>query len=662
MIRLAKAVFGTEFTITVKAGFRITNLGGELVAVTKDIDFVYSGSTIARKYSTATVTTSNANVSDIKNNDTIEFGQTYNFTVSADEGYTLTSVTINGAEQGTGGSYSFTANGSDVSIVVTTTPKTYTATVTTTNASVNGVSNNQNITHDQTYNFTVSANSGYQLTSVTINGVEQGTGGSYSFTVSGAVAIVVTTTPNTYKATVTTTNASVNGVSNNQNITHDQTYNFTVSANSGYQLTSVTINGVEQGMSGSYSFTASGATSIVVTAKKLYAVTWSNPTGATISVTANGSTISSGATVVEGTSISVTVTASSGYRLNTVTIGGAAQSGVSTSQAGSSTFNYTVNAATSISATTVKMYTVSWTATNANYTVTNTTTGATISTSGTWVDTGTNISVKVAAKTGYNITGVTINNSSVGTAAGTFTHTVTSNTTIKNTAESSGICIVEGTMILMADGTQNAVEDLALGDMLMVYDHFNGTFAARPFVMDVHAVEPANSYSILNMIFSNGATWRIAGHHTIFDSTLNEYVTITLSNVDEYVGHKFYYTDGVTGEAVTLTNYYVTEEVVKIFSPTTYEFANYFANGFLNAPPLPDTLTAGQMNCFEFGENMTYVNVQEDIEEYGLYTYEDFADYISEDVFNALPFKYFKVSVGKGLLTWEEIVALISMV
>ena len=81
----------------------------------------------------------------------------------------------------------------------------------------------------------------------------------------------------------------------------------------------------------------------------------------------------------------------------------------------------------------------------------------------------------------------------------------------------------------------------------------------------------------------------------------------------------------------------------------------------MNAPPFPDTYTAGQMNYFDFDENMQYVNVEADIEKYGLYTYEEFADYISEDVFNALPFKYFKISVEKGIMTWDEIMAVIKM-
>jgi len=51
--------------------------------------------------------------------------------------------------------------------------------------------------------------------------------------------------------------------------------------------------------------------------------------------------------------------------------------------------------------------------------------------------------------------------------------------------------------------------------------------------------------------------------------------------------------------------------------------------------------------------------MQKDIETYGLYTYEDFAEYIPEEVYNAFPAAYLKVSVGKGYLTFDDILAMI---
>ena len=51
----------------------------------------------------------------------------------------------------------------------------------------------------------------------------------------------------------------------------------------------------------------------------------------------------------------------------------------------------------------------------------------------------------------------------------------------------------------------------------------------------------------------------------------------------------------------------------------------------------------------------------EDIETYGLYTYEDFDEYVSIEVFNAFPFKYYKVAIGKGLYTYEQLLGLIQL-
>jgi hypothetical protein len=63
---------------------------------------------------------------------------------------------------------------------------------------------------------------------------------------------------------------------------------------------------------------------------------------------------------------------------------------------------------------------------------------------------------------------------------------------------------------------------------------------------------------------------------------------------------------------------------------------------------------------FELGENMSFdeEKMAKDIDEYGLYNYEDFEDYISFELFEALNAKYLKVLVGKGLVALEDCLAL----
>ena len=67
------------------------------------------------------------------------------------------------------------------------------------------------------------------------------------------------------------------------------------------------------------------------------------------------------------------------------------------------------------------------------------------------------------------------------------------------------------------------------------------------------------------------------------------------------------------------------------------------------------------MTLFEFDDDLQYneEQMQLDIEKYGLYTYEDFAEYIPYEVFEMFPAPYLKVAVGKGLITFDGIVELI---
>ena len=48
-----------------------------------------------------------------------------------------------------------------------------------------------------------------------------------------------------------------------------------------------------------------------------------------------------------------------------------------------------------------------------------------------------------------------------------------------------------------------------------------------------------------------------------------------------------------------------------------------------------------------------------DIEKYGLFTYEDWKDYVSKDIYDLIPFKYYKVAIGKGYITMEHMHELI---
>ena len=219
-------------------------------------------------------------------------------------------------------------------------------------------------------------------------------------------------------------------------------------------------------------------------------------------------------------------------------------------------------------------------------------------------------------------------------------------------------CIAAGTLITLADGTQKKVEDLVETDTLLVFDHESGEYIAAPILFIER--DGWAEYNVINLEFSNGTHNRLIYEHALFDLTLNKYVYITESNYAEFVGHKFAIINGANNgfESVTLNKAYLTTEYTGCYSLVTAYHLNYFIDGLLS---IPGGIT-GLFNYFEYGEGLKYdeEKMQADIKKYGLYTYEDFANYVSYEVFEyAFPAKYFKVSVGKGLMTYEDILALI---
>ncbi|MBQ7224339.1 MAG: Ig-like domain-containing protein, partial [Clostridia bacterium] len=139
---------------------------------------------------TATVTVNAVNATVTLDKEVYKWGDTVSFTITTDEGYEVTGVTVNGEEVT---EYTFTANGTAFEIVVTTEKKTATVTVNALNATVNGLADSYK--YGDTVTFTVTADEGYEVTSVTVNGkVVTATEGTYTFIANGtAFEIVVTT-------------------------------------------------------------------------------------------------------------------------------------------------------------------------------------------------------------------------------------------------------------------------------------------------------------------------------------------------------------------------------------------------------------------------------------------------------------------------------------
>ena len=99
-------------------------------------------------------------------------------------------------------------------------------------------------------------------------------------------------------------------------------------------------------------------------------------------------------------------------------------------------------------------------------------------------------------------------------------------------------------------------------------------------------------------------------------------------------------------------------EYTSCFSLRTACNDNAIVEGFLT---LTHEDIPGFLTYFEFGEDYKYdeAKMEADIARYGLYTYDDWKEYVSYEEFLALNGQYLKIAVGKGFLTEEDIIQLI---
>ena len=219
-------------------------------------------------------------------------------------------------------------------------------------------------------------------------------------------------------------------------------------------------------------------------------------------------------------------------------------------------------------------------------------------------------------------------------------------------AEKGDGCFAEGTLITLADGSTKKIEELTFDDELLVWDFFNGeyTTATPSLLID----DGENDYEIITLNFDDGSDLRIIYEHGLFDVEENDYVLINKGNANEYIGHTFIKNNGTENVEVKLESVEITNEYIGCYTLLTAQHNNCIANGLLTVTPPPIDRF---YDYFEIGEGMKYDEalMQADIEEYGLYTYDDFKAYISYEEFIAFNGPYLKVLVGKGYITFNDI-------
>ena len=110
----------------------------------------------------------------------VNHGSNRTFTITANTGYTIANVLVDGASVGAVSSYTFNNVTANHTISATFTANSYTITASAGTGGTISPSGSVSVNHGANQTFSIAANTGYQISSVTVDGVSQGAISSYT--------------------------------------------------------------------------------------------------------------------------------------------------------------------------------------------------------------------------------------------------------------------------------------------------------------------------------------------------------------------------------------------------------------------------------------------------------------------------------------------------
>jgi len=138
----------------------------------------------------------------------------------------------------------------------------------------------------------------------------------------------------------------------------------------------------------------------------------------------------------------------------------------------------------------------------------------------------------------------------------------------------SVVCLVEGTMITMADGSHKAVEDVGYNDLIRVWNFDLGEFSESLPVF-VKREETHGEHN--RFTFSDGTVLRTVGHH-VFNKQAGAFTMLVRDTTP--VGT---ITFNEQGEEVTLISKETIQEPVRFYNVWTQYHLNLFADSILTS-------------------------------------------------------------------------------
>lgn len=225
--------------------------------------------------------------------------------------------------------------------------------------------------------------------------------------------------------------------------------------------------------------------------------------------------------------------------------------------------------------------------------------------------------------------------------------TVTKTTTYTATfSKQSSSCVSGDTLITLADRSTKRIDQLTYNDMLLAYNLDTGFYEAAG-ISKIYCHGLDAEVAELLLTFSNNSEIKIIPPHGFLDCTRLEFVQIDSNDFEQYIGDEFLLDNG---EKAVLESVEFIDTVDEAWSLITKDDENFIANGLVS-------ITGHRYALFPITENMIFdAEVkQSDIDTYGVFEYEQFADKMSEEDFYDLNCQYYKIPLEKGIIDMDYI-------
>jgi hypothetical protein len=412
-------ISGTTLTYTSNAGFSGKDT---LTWVALDDEGLYSNiaTLVITVKNIYTITASAGDDGSISPSGSLSVneGSGQSFTITANTGYHIADVLVDGSSVGAVSSYTFSSVAANHTIAASFEITSYMITASAGDGGSISPSGSLSMNEGSGQSFTITANTGYHIADVLVDGSSVGAVSSYIFSsVAANHTIAASFEITSYMITASAGDGGSISPSGSLSVSEGSSQSFTVTANTGYHIYDVMADSTSVGAVSSYTFSNVTANhtivaSFVLTTVPVYTITASAGDGGSISPLGSVS-------VEEGSSQSFTITANSGYAISDVLADGTSVGAVSSYTFSNVTANHTIVA--SFVLPTVPVYTITASAGD----------GGSISPLGSVsVEEGSSQSFTITANSGYVISDVLADGTSVGAVSSYTFSSVTANHTI----------------------------------------------------------------------------------------------------------------------------------------------------------------------------------------------------------------------------------------